>query len=94
MDVALPALHTGKYVSVASRNASTQKSVSMVTDSCHDRTRRLNQSITANKYKNSLAIGIYVMSAHQTGSPGRCSDHVTNMDKPCDPDGRLVLGFW
>ena len=35
----------------------TEVRLRMVTDSCHDRTRRLNQSITANKYKNSLAIG-------------------------------------
>ncbi len=51
---------------IASRNASTQKSASNVIDTRHARIRRLNQSITAIRYANPLAIGIYVMSAHQT----------------------------
>jgi hypothetical protein len=51
---------------MASCSASTQKSASMLIDTRHARTRRLNQSITATRYTKPRAIGIYVMSAHQT----------------------------
>ena len=52
----------------ADSNALTQKPTSKLFDNSHDRTFRLNQSITATRYKNPRANGTYVMSVLQTWS--------------------------
>ena len=49
-----------------SSSASTQKSVSIVTDTRQASTLRLCQSITAARYTNPLAIGMYVISIAHT----------------------------
>jgi len=49
-------------------SASTQNSTSIVTDSDQLRTNRLNQSITATKYRKPSAIRIYVISVLHTWS--------------------------
>src|SRR5208282_4713424 len=51
------------YRSSASCKASTQNPVSMPVDKRQARTRRLNQSITATKYTNPFANGMYVLMA-------------------------------
>ena len=60
----------------ASCKASTQNPVSIPVDKRQARTRRLNQSITATRYTNPFANGMYVMSAHHTWF-GRSIDEIS-----------------
>jgi hypothetical protein len=53
---------SGRPTSSASSNASRQNRPSSVFDTRHDRTYRLNQSITAVRYMKPRRIGTYVMS--------------------------------